>query len=325
MIDGDPQHRQTVRVCRVDRGVADLDVDGTTVSVPSTGTDLLVGDRVAIHAWTDGVPSFTVLPRHSVLSRQTADRTSREQHLVANVDVVMVVEPVAPRPSLGRIERMLVLAWSSGASPLVVLTKCDLCDTLDVTLAQVSSSAPGADVLAVSARTGQGMAELRAHLGEGRTFVLLGPSGAGKSTLVNALAGDHLLPTGEVRPDGRGRHTTSHRQLVTLQDGSLLIDTPGLRAVGVVGDESAVDEAFGDIVSLAVDCRFRDCGHQHEPGCEVTAAVADGRLPERRLSSWRALQREISYQQRRGDARLQREERARWRSLTKSMRGQSRP
>jgi ribosome biogenesis GTPase len=150
--------------------------------------------------------------------------------------------------------------------------------------------------------------------------VLLGPSGAGKSTLVNALAGTDLLAVGDVRGDGRGRHTTTHRELVELPDGSSLIDTPGLRAVGLLGDAAAVDDVFAEIAGLARDCRFRDCAHDTEPGCAVQAAVAEGGLPERRLASWRRLQREIAYQNRRGDARLQAEERAKWKAIVRRQR-----
>ena len=285
---------------------------------------MLVGDWVDVTAGSEA-RLVGVRPRSSVLRRQAADRTSAEQGLVANIDVVLIVEPAWPRPSMGRVERLLVLAWSSGAVPVVVATKADLHPDPGALAGDLVATAPGAQVVLVSAVTGEGLGTLTALLGPGRTFVLLGPSGAGKSTLVNALAGWPVLATGEVRDDGRGRHTTTHRELVTLPDGSVLVDTPGLRAVGVVGDGDAVDEVFAEIAALALDCRFGDCAHATEPGCEVTTAVSDGRLPQRRLDSWRKLQREVAYQQRRGDARAARDEKARWKAMTKAMRGNNRP
>jgi ribosome biogenesis GTPase len=307
------------RVVRVDRGRAEVRVDDGALTVPDPQGRLLVGDHVEL-ALTEPPSLLTVQPRSSVLARASADRTSAEQGLAANVDVVLVVEPLDPAPSLGRIERLLVLAWSSDATPLVVLTKCDLCADLEAALSSVHAAAPGAEVLAVSAQRSDGLDALRARLGPGRTFALLGPSGAGKSTLVNALAGEPLLATAQVRGDGRGRHTTTHRQLVPLPDGSSLIDTPGLRAVGVVGDAQALDETFAEIADLALRCRFRDCAHESEPGCAVHAAVADGSLAQRRVDSWRRLQRELAYQVRRGDARLESQERARWKALSKQRR-----
>jgi ribosome biogenesis GTPase len=304
------------RVWRIDRGTAEVRASGATHAVPAAG--LLVGDWVAL----DG-DRPEPQPRATTVARASADRTSAEQGLAANVDVVVVVEPVDPSPRLGRIERLLVLAWSSGATPLVVLTKSDLVDDLADLLRSARGAAPGVEVLAVSAQRGDGVDALRAHLGPGRTFVLLGPSGAGKSTLVNALAGADLLETGEVRGDGRGRHTTTHRELVELPDGSALIDTPGLRAVGVVGDADAVDDVFAEISELAAACRFRDCAHDSEPDCAVQDAVAGGELPERRLASWRKLQREFAYQQRRGDARLEAAERAKWKAIVKQHRSAS--
>lgn len=306
---------------RVDRGGVEVAfADGSTLTAPSHA-GALVGDWVEVDVRATPPRVVQVRPRSSVLSRASADRTSQEQGLVANVDVVVVIEPAHPAPSLGRVERLLVLAWSSGAEPLVVLTKADLHPDGDRLCRDVQQASPGVPVLAVSALSGHNLDDMRAHLGSGRTFVLLGPSGAGKSTLVNALAGVDLLEVGDVRGDGRGRHTTTHRQLVSLPDGSVLVDTPGLRAVGLVGDADAVDEVFAEVAELATSCRFRDCAHQDEPDCAVTLAVAGGVLPPRRLVSWRKMQREVAYQQRRGDARAEREERAKGRALSKQRRG----
>lgn len=308
------------RVVRVDRGAADVSVGSTLLRVGDPSGRLLVGDWVTLSSEQDVAE---VLPRTSVVSRGSASRTSDEQPLAANVDVVVVVEPAGPDLSVGRVERLLVLAWSSGATPLVALTKTDLVHPrvlLDDVVERVRTVAVGVDVVCLSAHQGEGLDELRAHVGDGRTFVLLGPSGAGKSTLTNALAGASMLTTADVRSDGRGRHTTTHRQLVELVDGSAVIDTPGLRAVSLVGDVDAVDSTFRDVLDLAAGCRFRDCSHDHEPGCAVRVALDDGRLAERRLESWRKLGREAAFQARRGDARLEREERARVRARTKAWR-----
>ena len=313
--------RVTGRVSRVDRGGVEVTVAGDSTVAAPTHPEVLVGDWVEVDVTGTAPRVVQVHPRRSVLARASADRTSQEQGLVANVDVVVVVEPAHPAPSLGRIERLLVLAWSSGAEPLVVLTKADLHPDGDRLGRDVQQASPGVPVLAVSAVSARNLDQLRAHLGAERTFVLLGPAGAGKSTLVNALAGVDLLAVGDVRGDGRGRHTTTHRQLVSLPDGSKLVDTPGLRAVGLVGDADAVDEVFSEVAELAASCRFRDCAHEDEPDCAVTLAVADGVLPQRRLASWRKMQREVAYQQRRGDARAEREERAKGRALSKQRRG----
>lgn len=314
MTDPLPDSTVVGRVARVDRGFAQVHIDDGSVSVATAGSALLVGDWVELdRALPTDSRIVGVRPRTSVLARQSADRSSAQQGLAANVDVVLVVEQAWPRPSMGRVERLLVLAWSSGAVPVVVTTKVDLHPDRNALIADLAAVAPGTDVVGVSAVTGEGLRRLGSLLGPGRTFVLLGPSGAGKSTLVNTLAGEPVVATGAVRDDGRGRHTTTHRELVTMPDGSVLIDTPGLRAVGVVGDADSVD------------CRFRDCAHDSEPGCEVSAAVVDGRLPQRRLDSWRTLQREVAYQQRRSDARASRNEKARWKAISKQMRGHNRP
>jgi ribosome biogenesis GTPase / thiamine phosphate phosphatase len=315
------------RVVRVERAGGQVATAAGVREVESSGPRLAVGDWVLLEENPDRCHVSAVLPRRTVLTRASADRTSFEQVLAANVDDVVVVEPVVPRASVRRVERLLVLAWGSGARPLVVLAKADLVgpDEVEELRAEVATAAPGADVLPVSAITGEGTEELRALLGVGRTTVLLGASGAGKSSLVNALAGAPVESVAAVRRDGKGRHTTAWRHLVALPDGPVLIDTPGLRSVGLVGDTEAVDAAFGDVAVLERDCRFRDCGHDSEPGCAVLAAVAGGSLPQHRLDSWRRLQREAAWQERRGDARLMAAERSRWKQIHKANRGRTRP
>lgn len=320
------------RVTRVDRGAAELlgpsgpawaelGKDVRAAAAADRSAAPTVGDWVGRRTRPDGRTTVeAVLPRRTSLVRDGADRTSRGQVLAANVDVVVVVEHLDPDPSLGRIERLLVLAWSSGATPLVVLTKTDLVPDPAGMVAEVAAAAPGAAVLGVSATTGEGLDDLRAELVPGRTAVLLGPSGAGKSTLVNALAGADLMPTRPTRTDGKGRHTTVRRQLVMLPGMGVILDTPGLRAIGLVGDGEAVGDAFPEIDELAEGCRFRDCAHESEPDCAVLAAVGDGTLDERRLDSWRKLLREAAHQRRRTDARAAAEERAEWKRRQKALR-----
>ncbi len=270
-----------------------------------------VGDWAAYGISNDGRATVeALLPRRTTVARDGADRTSRGQVLAANVDVVVIVEQLDRDPSPSRIERLLVLAWSSGAKPLVVLTKTDRVPDPRGMLAEVVASAPGVTVLGVSATTGQGLDAVRAEFSAGQTVVLLGPSGAGKSTLINALAGTDLMATRATRADGKGRHTTVRRQLVVLPGLGILLDTPGLRAIGLVGDEAAVGDAFPEIEELAEACRFSDCAHESEPDCAVRNAVADGTLDERRLGNWRKFLREAAYQRRRTDARAAAAERA---------------
>lgn len=285
---------------------------------PTVGDDVLVVED-------DELRVVRVRPRRSALVRDSAGRTSRTQALAANVDVVLVVEHLDPEPHLGRVERLLTLVWGSGARPVVVLTKADLVPDPEALHRDVAAVALGADVHTVSVPIDVGLAPLRALLEPGVTLVAVGPSGAGKSTLVNALAGAEVMATGERRADGRGRHTTTHRELVGLPGGAWLIDTPGVRGVGLVADDDALDATFSDIVELADRCRFRDCRHTEEPGCAVREAIDSGELPARRLDSWRRLAREAAYQARRGDARLAADERARWKKIIREHRGEIRP
>ncbi|VTR77813.1 ribosome small subunit-dependent GTPase A [Cellulomonas hominis] len=325
----------TGRVVRVDKGaVLVLPAEGgepVRVALPRGGTVPLldragalvgtvppaVGDGVLLGAHPDGAPALTALTeRRTAVVRDGSDRTSHTQVLAANVDVVLVVEHLDPDPSPGRVERLLTLAWRSGALPVVVLTKADLVPDPGGMADEVRAVAIGAEVHAVSVTTGTGLEPLRALLTPSTTLVVVGPSGAGKSTLVNALAGAEVMATGDRRSDGRGRHTTVHRELVPLAGGACLIDTPGLRGVGLVADAESLGSTFADVTELAARCRFGDCAHRSEPGCAVLAAVEDGSLPARRLDSWRRLAREAAFQERRADARLAASERARVRQAT---------
>jgi ribosome biogenesis GTPase len=256
----------------------------------------------------------TVLPRRSAILRNAAGLTTTAQTLAANIDVAFVVSSLGPDLEPRRIERYLVTIWESGANPEIVLTKADRLDDPWPLVAEVESVAIGVPVHVVSAITGQGCDELRARVPTGVTAVLLGSSGVGKSTLVNRWLGEEVMVTRETREDDdEGRHTTTHRQLLTLPGGGLVIDTPGLRELQLwdVGAAS-LDATFTDVEELASDCRFGDCTHEHEPGCAVLAAVDTGELPRERLHSWRKLQRELHAIAIRHDALKRKEELRKW-------------
>lgn len=282
-----------------------------------------VGDWVVLDG--DAVIS-AILARRSVFKRMAADGSRRgsslddEQVMAANVDVALLVAGLDNDFNLRRIERYLAIAWSSEITPVVVLNKSDLADDVDGRLVAVDAIAPGVATVAVSARTGDGLDALRGHLRRGATAAILGSSGVGKSTLVNALLGEDRQATAEVRDsDSRGRHTTTHRELFELPGGALLVDTPGIRALEVLGADEGVEATFDDVVDIAATCRFSDCRHDGEPGCAVRAALADGRLTEERLASHRKLERELARAARDGDPRARAEHRRTWKIISKSV------
>jgi ribosome biogenesis GTPase len=282
--------------------------------------DVAVGDWVGM---ADGLIR-TVLPRRSAIVRGVAGRTSASQTLAANVDIAFVLSSLGPDIEPRRIERYLVTIWESGATPEIVLTKSDRMDDPWPLVAEVEAVAVGVPVHVVSALTGDGCDALRERLPPGTTAVLLGSSGVGKSTLVNRWAGRELMSVKETRvDDDEGRHTTSHRELIMLPDGGIVIDTPGLRELQL-WDGGGIEEAFADVEELAGACRFNDCSHTQEPGCAVLAAVRSGELPSERFQSWRKLQRELRAIEIRHDARLRREERRRWQLITREARARTR-
>jgi ribosome biogenesis GTPase / thiamine phosphate phosphatase len=299
------------------------DLDGRLAAMARRRSDPelpAVGDWVAVSRSGRRAVIHHVLERRTAFRRKVAGNASQEQVLAANVDVAIVVAALDAEVNLRRLERTLAMALSSGARPVVVLSKADLA-TPEVARrlsAEVERVAAGAPVVALSAVTGGGVDRLPSLLPEGRTGVLLGPSGAGKSTLVNHLAGDEVMRTGAVRSDGKGRHTTTHRQLCAMPWGGLLIDTPGLRELQLWADAAeagGIDELFSDIDGLAARCRFADCGHASEPGCAVRQAIAAGELTDGRLESYRKLHREAAAvgrqvtQRRAGEAALGRRRR----------------
>jgi ribosome biogenesis GTPase / thiamine phosphate phosphatase len=275
-----------------------------------------VGDWVALRDQT----IQAVLPRRSAFSRKAAWSPTEEQVLAANLDAVFVVSALNGDLSLRRLERYLTLAWESGATPALVLTKADLCDDVGGALLSVEQVALGVGTHAVSNLTGEGLEELGPYLTPAKTIALLGSSGVGKSTLANRLVGDELQATHEIAEDGRGRHTTTSRQLIRLPGGALLVDTPGLREVQLWDADDGIHEAFADVDELAADCRFNDCAHLREPGCAVQAAIDEGRLPRERLQSYRQLQRELQRLAMKQDARLRSEARKQRAAFARSLR-----
>lgn len=303
------------RVVRVDRGLAEVLTEGGLLRAGYSG-DLLgevahdptlaptTGDWVVVRDWPDHRHTVEqVLPRSSAVVRATAGKQSHGQVLCANADHVAVVVAMHPDPAVRRVERLLSLAWESGATPVVVLTKTDLVPDAEYVAEDVAAAAPGVEVVCTSTVTGAGIGRLRATAAGGRTTALVGASGHGKSSLVNALAGAEVLGTRGIRADGRGRHTSVRRELVLLPGGGAVIDTPGLRGVGLLGTGEGLDRTFAEVTALLEHCRFRDCSHREEPGCAVRAALESGLLPVRRYESWVELSTEAERAARRRAAR----------------------
>jgi len=268
-----------------------------------------VGDWVAVRARLPerAATIHHLLPRRTAFSRKAPGSAAEEQILAANMDTLLLVTGLDGNFKPRRIERYLTQAWDSGADPVVVLSKSDLCPNVEDCIAEVECVAAGVPVLAVSATTGDGMAALQDYLAPGRTLALLGSSGVGKSTLVNALLGEKRQETKPVRTDDdRGRHTTVRRELILHPDGGVLIDTPGLRELQLWGEPGEATQAFGEIESMSRDCRFRDCNHVREPGCAVQQALAEGALDVARYEAWLELQKELRHLARRntGNAKL---------------------
>jgi ribosome biogenesis GTPase len=281
-----------------------------------------VGDWVGVSGGSadgTGVVRF-VVPRRSAFIRKTAGDTTDAQVVAANVDVALIATALAGDLNARRLERYLTLAWESGAMPVVVLTKSDLETDVRSAVAEVALGAPGAEVVAVSAVTGDGIDELARLLVPGKTAVLLGSSGVGKSTLVNRLLGAERQRTADVKDDGRGRHTTTHRELVRLANDALLIDTPGMRELQLWTSDDGLGSAFADVESFAAQCRFRDCEHHTEPGCAVNGAVEAGELARERLESWHRLRRELAWLARKQDERATAEARGRIKSIMRGAR-----
>jgi len=273
---------------------------------------------VAVRQTTQASEIRAVLPRQSAITREAPGSETAAQVIAANVDFVFIATSADSDFNLRRIERLLTVAYQSGAAPVIVLTKVDL-NNPDPFEAELERIATGVPVVPVSSRTGAGIEAVRAHLSRGKTAVLVGSSGVGKSTLINRLLGEEVLRTANVHKGGQGRHTTSHRQLLKVPGGGVIIDTPGLREIQLWAGAEALAEVFLDIEELALRCRFPDCRHDTEPDCAVIAALEGGTLDASRLTSYRKLQRELRAIVVKADVRLQIEERRKWKVIHKSV------
>ena len=298
-------------------------ISGKLAHEADSGGYPAVGDWVALapRQAEQAATIHAVLTRRTAFVRKAAHSTATEQVVAANVDVALLVASMNADLNARRLERYLATAWQSGARPVVVLTKADLARAPDADIAEAEGVAFGAPVLAVSAVTGEGMAALAAQLAPGETAVLVGSSGVGKSSLVNALAGEALMATAAIREhDAHGRHTTTHRELVRLPSGALILDTPGMRELGLLDAGDGLSTTFEDIEALAAECRFHDCGHTGEPGCAVRAALEGGALDDDRWRSFQKLQRELAHQERKEDRVARAAYRKKWIGVHKAAR-----
>jgi len=291
-----------------------------------------VGDWVLIRPGQDLDPDEIelVLPRSSLLVRKRVQRGKEEgdeQVLAANIDTVFIVQ-AATYFNSNRLEREIALVWGSGAVPVVILSKVDLLEGTDPAdvIAIAESSAPGVEVFAASGITGEGTDPLRRYTTAANSVVLIGASGVGKSTLVNQLMGHEVMDTGEIREaDARGRHTTVTRQLLPLPGGGVLIDTPGIRTIGLVsGSEEALAKTFSELDEFFGKCKFRDCGHVGEPGCAIAEAIADGRLLASRYESYKRMGRELQHEETKHDPTAKTEHQRKMRVIAKTSRQKSR-
>jgi ribosome biogenesis GTPase len=279
----------------------------------------VVGDWVTVHELQGMGRGIirAILPRKSKFSRRVVEACTEEQVVAANVDTVFLMSGLDSEFNPRRIERYLVLAWDSGADPVIVLNKADLCKEIEECVGQLESLALGSPVLVVSAKESRGIDQLGTHLGTGKTVALLGSSGVGKSTLINALLGEDRQDVKPVREgDGKGRHTTSVRELIVLPQGGMIIDNPGMREIQIWAEEEGLEDAFEDIEKLAALCRFRDCQHLTEPGCAIKEAIIEGRLDAARFRSYVKLRKELAHLRDRQYVKSRLAEKAKWKKIS---------
>lgn len=283
-----------------------------------------VGDWVVLRV-QESAKSATihaVLPRQSKFSRKTIGSKTEEQIIATNIDTVFLVSGLDSNFNLRRIERYLVLAWESGATPVILLNKADLCQDIESCVTAVEAIAFGTPIIVLSAAQNQGLEDLQPYLERGKTVALLGSSGVGKSTLTNQLMGCQQQKVQQVREgDDKGKHTTTHRELLLLPTGALLIDTPGMREIQIwAKQEEGLQETFSDIETFAERCRFRDCRHENEPGCAVQTAIHEGSLDFKRFLSYQKLQKELKHLAIKQDQKASLAEKERWKKIHKALR-----
>lgn len=280
----------------------------------------VIGDFVAFEAVdqeTRGI-IHELLPRMTKFSRKVAGNETVEQCVAANFDTVFIFNALNKDFNVRKIERFLSIAWDSGATPVVILSKVDLCDDVEEKLAQVTIAAPGVDIIPISSVNHTNIERLGMYLQPGHTIALLGASGVGKSTLINTLAQEEILKTQEVRvSDDRGKHTTTHKELVMLPNGTMLLDTPGMRELGMWTNTEGIGESFSDIEALAKQCKFADCQHMKEPGCRIRSALLDGTLEEKRYKNYQHLLREAAFAEAKYNDRLRMEQKKKWKEISK--------
>lgn len=317
------EHRKGYRLW-TERGAIEAEIPGKMRHDAALSSQLpAVGDWVAYRAVEgddDKVLIVDLLPRTSKFSRKIAGESFDEQVVAANVDVVFLVSALNQDLNLRRIERYLTVAWESGAQPVILLTKTDLHEDVPAAMDQVAEIAPGVPVHALSNVTGEGLAELDPYVTQRQTLAVLGSSGVGKSSLINRLMDSESMKVSDIRWDGKGRHTTTHREMLALPSGAFIIDTPGMRELQLWDASEGIETTFSDIAELAASCRFSDCAHESEPGCAVKAALADGSLDEGRYDSYQKQLKEIAAIARKLDKKLAREESKKWKKISKDMR-----
>ncbi|MFD2910950.1 ribosome small subunit-dependent GTPase A [Jeotgalibacillus terrae] len=258
-----------------------------------------------------------ILERTSKFSRKAAGDLTNEQIVAANIDIAFLVMSLNHDFNLRRLERYLIAAWESGANPVVVLSKADLCDNSDEKAEEAGAAAMGVPVLVTSAYNGTGLDELKSHIAEGMTVAVMGSSGVGKSSIINALIGENKMLVNDIREDdSKGKHTTTHRELIMLPDKGVIIDTPGMRELQLWESDSGLTQGFQDVEALAEHCQFRDCQHETEPGCAIRHAIEDGELELERYSSYVKLQKELAYIERKTDKREQLLEKKKWKKIS---------